>query len=466
MRPFLPSVLCCVAATLTACVPAESPTAPSQRAVPIAPQLTLIVSDVADLGALGGDIVGPGDINDFGQIVGSITFSTEPSRAFLWENGALTPLFPGSVGSSSGASGMNNLGQIVGRGPFAAAVWNNGKVTELAGLSSGSGVAWAINDRGQIVGSSRNAANQDRAVLWPDGTPFVVPTDLGTLGGDESFAVAINYGGQIVGTSRNAAAQLHPVLWENGTATDLGTLGGDRGDAMAINDLGQIVGASQTAAGITHATFWKNDGTPTDLGTVSDNFSQANDINQLGQIVGHSIDANGVSHALLWMDGSRYELGNPSGSTGSVAVAINNLGEVVGRTVNQYHLVRWQVAMRATIDIAPGDATNAIKLSGAGTITVAILGSRYFDAAQIDARTVTLGNEDGSDTPVARKKSGQPAATLKDVNRDGYPDLVLDFDRRQIMTTGDLNASSTQLVLLGSRIDGRRVRGVDRVTVQ
>ena len=55
---------------------------------------------------------------------------------------------------------------------------------------------------------------------------------------------------------------------------------------------------------------------------------------------------------------------------------------------------------------------------------------------------------------------------MLDLNRDGYPDLVLDFDKRQMRTNGDLSSSTTQLVLLGSRIDGRRVRGVDRVTVQ
>jgi probable HAF family extracellular repeat protein len=297
------------------------------------------------------------------------------------------------------------------------------------------------------------------------GTPNAVPTDLGTLGGDESFANDINNVGQVVGISRNAAAQIRPVLWQSGTPSDLGTLGGARGDALAINDLGQIVGSSQTAANVTHATLWMN-GTPTALGTLGGTFSQASDINQLGQIVGGSTDAAGSGHPLLWMDGAMYDLGNPPGSTESFAVAINNLGEVVGVTSDTRHFVLWQVAMRATIDIAPGTATNALKLGGAGTLSVAVLGSRYFDAAQIDPRTVTLGNEDASDTPVSRKKGGQPEAAVRDLNRDGYADLVLDFDKKQMAANGDLSASTTELVLLGSRLDGRRVRGVDTVTVK
>ena len=217
---------------------------------------------------------------------------------------------------------------------------------------------------------------------------------------------------------------------------------------------------------MSHATLWQN-GTATDLGTLGETaYSSASDINQLGQVVGSSYDAGGVFHAVLWMDGSLYELGGLPGSTSATAVAINNLGEVVGYTRDPDHIVRWQVAMRAAIDAVPGDATNAIKLAGAGTVNVTVFGSRYFDAAQIDARTVTLGNEDGSDTPAARKKNGQPTATLRDVNRDGYADLALEFDKKQMTTLGDLSPSTTQLVLLGSRLDGRRVRGVDKVTVQ
>jgi probable HAF family extracellular repeat protein len=434
---------------------------------PSAPQFALIVTGITDLGALGGDFLSVGDLNDFGQMVGSTTITGAPARAFFWENGAATQLFAPDMDAMSVAHGMNNLGQVVGEGGLGqtAMLWENGSPTELARLAFGSSTARAINDLGQIVGYGHDAAGEQRAVLWVSGSPNVVPTDLGTLGGDASFAHDINDVGQIVGYSRNTAAQVRPVLWQSGTPTDLGTLGGDRGDALAINDLGQIVGSSQVAPGITHATQWKN-GTPTDLGTVGGTFSQANDINELGQIVGGSTDAADSSHPLLWMDGAMYDLGNPTGSTGSVAIAINNLGEVVGVTTDTRHFVRWQVAMRATIDVAPGDATNALKPGGAGTLSVAVLGSRYFDAAQIDPRTVTLGNEDARDTPVSRKKGGQPEATVRDLNRDGYADLVLDFDKKQMAAIGDLSASTTQLVLLGSRLDGRRVRGVDKVTVK
>jgi hypothetical protein len=55
---------------------------------------------------------------------------------------------------------------------------------------------------------------------------------------------------------------------------------------------------------------------------------------------------------------------------------------------------------------------------------------------------------------------------VRDLNRDGYLDLALTFDKKRMASNGDLAASASQLVLLGTRLDGRRVRGVDRVAVE
>ncbi len=460
MRAILPSILCC--ALVAACHDSAPPTAPLQSPTPDAPRLSLIATGVTDLGTLGRQFADARDINDFGQIVGVNNAPASYTVGYLWFNGATTE-FSGD-GESARAEGINNLGRIVGTIGSRAVVWENGTPTQLGGLTAGgSATAYAINERGQIVGYAKNAASNTHAVVWVNS----VPTDLGTLGGPSSTAFDINEAGQIVGDSEDAAGQVRPVLWVNGAPIDLGTLGGAHGIASGINDLGQIVGFSQTTAGnVFHATLWQN-GAAIDLGTLGGTVdSYASDVNHLGQIVGWSTDAAGASHAVLWMDGSIYELGGVPGATEATAIAINDLGEVVGSTSDFNHVVRWQVVLRAAIDAVPGDAANAIKLAGAGTVNVTVFGSRYFDAAQIDARTVTLGNEDGSDTPAARKKTGQSTATLRDVNRDGYADLSLEFDKKQMTTLGDLSASTTKLVLLGSRLDGRRVRGVDRVTVQ
>ncbi len=82
--------------------------------------------------------------------------------------------------------------------------------------------------------------------------------DLGTLGGRHSKAYGINDVGQVVGYSANAAGETHAFLWDPATEqmVDLGTLGGDRSYANCINDGGQIAGLTVTAAGDYHACTW------------------------------------------------------------------------------------------------------------------------------------------------------------------------------------------------------------------
>jgi probable HAF family extracellular repeat protein len=114
-------------------------------------------------------------------------------------------------------------------------------------------IAWAINDRGQVVGTSSTPSGGQHAFLLQDG----VVTDLGTLGGLFSAARAINNRGQIVGVADDANGDGHAVLWEHGGIVDLGTLGGPSSHARAINDRGQIVGDAMTADGSLRAFFWE-----------------------------------------------------------------------------------------------------------------------------------------------------------------------------------------------------------------
>jgi len=94
-----------------------------------------------------------------------------------------------------------------------------------------------------------------------------------------------------------------------------------------------------------------------------------------------------------------------------------------------------------------------------GRISVAILGSRWLQAASIDPQTLTLGNDDGQETPVAQKKKFTPAATLTDVNRDGRSDLVAEFEESKLMANGDLAPGAVTVVLLGRFRNGKQLRG-------
>jgi probable HAF family extracellular repeat protein len=157
-------------------------------------------------------------------------------------------------------------------------------------------IAWAINDRGQVVGTSSTPAGGQHAFLWQDG----IVTDLGTLGGLFSAARAINNRGQIVGVAEDANGDAHAVLWENGAIIDLGTLGGPSSQARAINDRGQIVGDGLTADGSLRAFLWEND-RMTELPARSPGapFVFGLGINRHGDMVG------GDSHGVLWTERGR-----------------------------------------------------------------------------------------------------------------------------------------------------------------
>jgi probable HAF family extracellular repeat protein len=219
-------------------------------------------------------------------------------------------------------------------------------------LGGTSGIAFGINNKGQIAGVAETSTLdstcpspqfQSEPVLWVKGAIQPLPTFSGDPDG---FVLSLNDKGQAVGASGNcvnhAAAAIHALLWQNGKAKNLGTLGGTLfSEATGINERGQVVGSSDVSGDTSpyasfgnpynHAFFWQ-DGEMKDLGTLpGDSGSLAFGLNNEGQAAGSG------SRAIIWRDGVAIDLntlvpGPPFSPLYLLtAFAINDHGEVVGQ---------------------------------------------------------------------------------------------------------------------------------------
>ena len=109
-------------------------------------------------------------------------------------------------------------------------------------------------------------------------------------------------------------------------------------------------------------------------------------------------------------------------------------------------------AMEVGIDIQPNKVTNKVRLEETATIPVAILSHADFDARLVDQYTVKFGS-DGA-LPVERM------TRFKDVNRDGYKDILFRFNAVETgIQCGDTEASLT------AEWEGQNIVGTDSFTI-
>ena len=153
--------------------------------------------------------------------------------------------------------------------------------------------AWAINDRGQVVGI-RTSNGRTQAVMWDHGRLRLITTN-----GRSGYPIALNERGDVL-----AFDQGRPVVWNDGRRLDLEVPAGTVSQPTAINNAGQAVGVSYSdPIGFKnyHVTLWEH-GVARDLGQGS-----PVDINERGWIVGSRL-VDGKQHAALWRMGRRSTL--------------------------------------------------------------------------------------------------------------------------------------------------------------
>ena len=196
---------------------------------------------VFNLGTFGGSFSLAGAINDHNQAVG------------FAENSVPDPF------NFGGLAGLPSPTQ------WRATLWQHGTMQDLGTLGDGTeSGATSVNDRGQIAGASFTNSVVNPSTGFPTLAPFLWENgrmrNLGTLGGLSGVASLLNNRGQVAGTSDLEGDQTaHPFLWQEGRLRDLGTLGGSSGAANWMNENGEIVGGSYTANDEAFDGFlWRN----------------------------------------------------------------------------------------------------------------------------------------------------------------------------------------------------------------
>jgi probable HAF family extracellular repeat protein len=314
---------------------------------------------MTDLGSAGLNSIAFG-INETGMVVGQAEIATtDPggedfcgSQAFgLPATGATCVAFAAQYGNmkplrtlggaNAAAITLNSAGQIVGTAEsmtldpacpspqkyqFKPVLWQGEDVEELPTAGGDrNGIAYGINDNGDIVGASGScvAFNPDtllhmqplHALLWQAGRV----TDLGNLGGTGqvlgNFAHTVNNNDEVVGWSDVVGDQAgHAFRWTRlGGMEDLGTLAGD-GHSLGIglNDQGVITGISIAPDFSTLRAFVWSGGAMTDLNQLIPATSalyllSACSVNARGEITGFAVDSQGNLHGYLAVPVSAVE---------------------------------------------------------------------------------------------------------------------------------------------------------------
>ena len=118
-------------------------------------------------------------------------------------------------------------------------------ITPPAGFSTVT--ANAINDAGEVAGSTSDFLNQKTRPVWGSRTRRLAVLSL-PVGFPDGTVEAINASGRLVGQCSDASGKSHALYYVNGKMFDLNDLIDSRGgwvllDARAINARGQIVGS-------------------------------------------------------------------------------------------------------------------------------------------------------------------------------------------------------------------------------
>lgn len=352
------------------------------------------------------------DVNNGGEIVGrhwgpETAFSY---RGFLYRGGNfLTVDFPGAF--SSGARGINELGDIVGF--YQADAANNGFLY---------------------------AGGTFTSIHVPD-FPFI------------TFAEGINNFGTIVGFAGDLG-----FVYTGGTFTPLRLPRTFWLQASDVNDSDAIVGSYLDEFGLHGFLYTGGVYSALDVPGSSapgyGKYSIAMGISNTGVIVGGYFEGEFVHHGFLYENGIFSTIDIP-GATYTIATGVNDSGDVVGYYLDASSECHGFLVntIPVVVDVKPDSPSNTVNLRSRGVTPVAILSSSSFDAQEINPATVTLAGARVDQ----QNNSGKLRCSTEDVNGDGLVDLVCKIVSDQLM----VEAGHNVVVLRGQTFGGQLIRGED-----
>lgn len=281
----------------------------------------------------------PQDIADQGQVVGAnVWLSWTPpyvpsTTPFSWQEGNWVDL-PMTGTNYGTAWAVNSRGQVIGTQSGVVAWVDGQRVAAPPEVGAGNVSSMDLNDRGQaVIGLTSYSTNPvtSRVVVWEIGGR-ATEIDLDLPPDTWVSQVGINERSQVMVSALTLSPlAIRNYLWD-GEVVDLSPIrvGGASGrNSKTVNDHGHIIGLVDTAEGVTHGVLWR-DGETTDLGTLGGDLSVPMAINNHDEIVGYSTTADGEQHAFLWRDGEIYDLGVLAGEGMSRAHEITDSGYVLG----------------------------------------------------------------------------------------------------------------------------------------
>jgi uncharacterized membrane protein len=404
--------------------------------------------------------------------------------------------FPGAA--ESGATGINNLGQIVGgygcemtpSNCWHGFVYSGGTFTSLTDTSATNGtLAYGINDNGVIVGAYDLNTDPEGGHTFEGAHAFIniggVFTTLDYPAADVTNTTAskVNNLGTIVGDYRtSSSAGAIGFMDSGGTFSTNLFPGGCCTKNNGINDGGDIVGQYRAPPlpplfqPGPRQGFQDLGGVLTTLDVPGAKETEAEDINNSRDVVGAY--KGGGKFGFLYSAGTFTAIAFP-GATITEALGINDHGDIVGvyqdALGNLHGFLAVPAAISVLVDVKPTSCPNPLNLGQPGVLPVAVLGTAGFDVSTIDPSSVELQGVPAlrsSLQDVATPYTGalSNAYSCTTAGPDGFTDLVLQFNKSAVAATlGPVtNGQVLLLTLTGNLLPqygGTAIKGQDIVII-